>query len=71
MTFPPAAMPSSNAPRRSVLLVSLRVQTYERTGDCEVLAGTEVELTGVTDGDDILCVLRNGREVWIDRRYLD
>lgn len=66
-------MPSSNAntPRRSVLLVSLRVQTRDRTGDCEVLAGMEVELTSLTEDDDVLCILRNGREVWIDRRYLD
>lgn len=36
----------------------------------ELCAGTTVEVTGTTDGDETLCVLRDGRECWLATRLL-
>ena len=56
--------------RRSTLVVSLRVHARDPAKTHELCAGTEVEVTDFTDGDETLCLLRDGREVWIERRYL-
>lgn len=39
-------------------------------GNVELCAGCRVEVTDQTCGDTVLCILRDGREVWIEGRYL-
>lgn len=65
--------------RQSTLLVSVAARLHppaKREGGAvafqrmELCAGARVDVTGVEDDDECLCIGPGGHEVWIDRRWL-
>ncbi len=47
------------------------IKCRDKSGDLiELCSGAEVEPTGEMSADGELCILKDGREVWIEPRYL-
>ena len=47
------------------------IKCRDKSGDTiELCSGAEVERTGKINNDTELCILKDGREAWIETRYL-